>query len=83
MHNLKEIRKDFEKFRKSIQFRNIDIDIDNLKELDEINRNLIQKKENFENEKKNISKSKDEALFEKSKEISIQLDKVLEEQKKN
>ena len=82
MHNLKEIRKDFKTFKKLIQNRNIDIDIENLKKLDELNRELIQKKESFEKEKKDISKSKDESLFKKSKEISIELDKIYEEQKK-
>jgi seryl-tRNA synthetase len=82
MHNLKEIRSDFEFFEKQLQNRNIKVDIANLKKLDEINRDLIQKKENLEKEKKIISKSKDESLFKKSKEISSQLDKVSEEQKK-
>ena len=44
MHNLKEIRKDFEEFKNKLKNRNIEIDIDNLKNLDEKNRNLIQKK---------------------------------------
>jgi seryl-tRNA synthetase len=82
MHNLKEIRKDFKTFKELIQNRNIDIDVENLKKLDELNRELIQKKESFEKEKKDISKSKDESLFKKSKKISIELDKIYEEQKK-
>ena len=65
MHNLKEIRKDFENFKKQLQNRNIDIDIKSLKKLDEKNREIIQKKENLEKEKKDISKSKDESLFKK------------------
>ena len=59
MHNLKDIRKDFENFKNKLKARNIDIDIENLKTLDEKNRKLIQKKESLENEKKEISKSKD------------------------
>ena len=82
MHNIKEIRKDFTLFKKSVQKRNVDIDFENLKKLDEINRELIQRKEAFEKEKKDISKSKDESLFKKSKEISIKLDLVTEKQKK-
>jgi seryl-tRNA synthetase len=81
MHNLKDIRKDFDKFTTSLQKRNVNINFDHLKKLDEQNRNLIQKKENFEKEKKDISKSKDESLFEKSKEISNLLELVSEEQK--
>ena len=49
--------------------------------MDEQNRNLIQKKERLEKEKKDISKSKDESLFKKSKEISKELDKIVEDQK--
>ena len=53
----------------------------NLKKLDELNRDLIQKKENLEKEKKDISKSKDQSLFEKSKKISSQIEKITKEQK--
>ena len=81
MHNLKEIRKNFESFKKSLHKRNIDIDFQLLKKLDEENRDLIQKKESLENEKKNISKSKDENLFKKSKEISKNLDEITQKQK--
>jgi len=81
MHNLKEIRKDFSKFEKDLEKRSVKIDFNNLKKLDEFNRDLIQKKENLEKEKKDISKSKDESLFKKSKEISIELEKVSEKQK--
>ena len=48
MHNLKEIRKDFSKFEKDLQKRSVKIDFNNLKKLDELNRGLIQKKENLE-----------------------------------
>ena len=82
MHNIKEIRNDFDRFKDQLKSRNIEFDIDNLKDLDEKNRNLIQKKEILESEKKSISKSKDEKLFKKSKEISIELENVLNEQKK-
>ena len=82
MHNLKEIRNDFESFKKKLKNRNIDIDIAIIRELDEKNRKLIQNKEKLESEKKEISKSKDEKLFNKSKEISKQLDTISNEQKK-
>ena len=82
MHNLKVIRNDLDSFKKSLQRRNVNIDFEHLKKLDEINSELIQKKEAFEKEKKYISKSKDESLFNKSKEISNQLDLISEKQKK-
>ena len=81
MHNLKEIRKDFSKFAKSLEKRSVNINFSDLKKLDELNRELIQKKETLEKEKKEISKSKDESLFKKSKEISVELVEVSEKQK--
>ena len=63
MHNLKEIRKDFDKFKKALEKRFVDIDFDKIKNLDQENRDFIQKKENLEKEKKEISKSKDKSLF--------------------
>ena len=74
MHNIKDIRNNLNEFKKLIQTRNTDIDIDQIKDLDEKNRKLIQEKENLEKEKKDISKKKDEALFKKSKEISVKID---------
>ena len=82
MHNLKEIRKDFAAFEKSLEKRLIDIDFNRLKDLDIQNRDFIQKKEALEKEKKEISKSKDKSLFAKSKEISQNIDTITEKQKK-
>ena len=82
MHNLKEIRKDFNNFKKSLEKRSIEINISNLEKLDKKNRELIQKKESLEQEKKEISKSKDKSLFEKSKKLSQEIDNITEEQKK-
>ena len=55
MHNLKEIRKNFSEFAKSLEKRSVNVDFANLEKLDELNRELIQKKESLENEKKEIS----------------------------
>ena len=82
MHDLKIIRKDFNAFKKSLEKRSIEIDFNKLQELDELNREFIQKKESLEKEKKDISKSKDKSLFDKSKKISISLDEISEQQKK-
>ena len=81
MHNLKEIRKDFSAFQKSLEKRSVNIDFDKLQKLDEQNRILIQEKESLEKQKKDISKSKDEKLFKKSKELSSSLIEVSEKQK--
>ena len=81
MHNLKEIRKDFDAFKKALEGRSVEIDFKKLKDLDIKNRELIQKKETLEKEKKDISKSKDKTLFAKSKEISSSIEKISEQQK--
>ncbi|SMF75293.1 serine--tRNA ligase [Candidatus Pelagibacter sp. HIMB1321] len=81
MHNIKEIRTDFENFKNQLKVRNIEVNIDEIKKLDENNRKLIQKKESLESEKKDISKSKDESLFKRSKEISKELYAISNEQK--
>ena len=52
MHNLKEIRKDFPGFEKALEKRSIKIDFKEIQNLDEENRDLIQKKEAIEKEKK-------------------------------
>jgi seryl-tRNA synthetase len=80
MHNIKNIRNNLDEFKSKIQSRNMDINIEEIVSLDKENRTLIQKKENLEKEKKDISKSKDKSLFEKSKEISIELDSLAKEQ---
>ena len=82
MHNLKEVRKDFENFKKSLEKRTINIDFSKLENLDIKNREFIQIKENLEKEKKDISKSKDKSLFEKSKKISKEIEEILEKQNK-
>ena len=81
MHNLKEIRKDFDNFEKSIEKRSIDIDFGKINDLDKKKRELNQKKEALEREKKDISKAKDKSLFEKSKEISSTIEKIAKLQK--
>jgi seryl-tRNA synthetase len=76
MHDIKKIRKDFQSFKENLKKRFIDIDVDSISKLDGDNRKLIQEKEELEKEKKIISKSKDQALFEKSKKISNQIEKL-------
>ena len=81
MHNIKDIRNNFEDFKRSIKDRNFDVNLDDIVELDKENRDLIQDKEKHEMEKKSISKSKDENLFAKSKEISIKIEELSKKQK--
>ena len=56
MHNIKLIRKDSNFFLKKLSERNINININELINLDKKNRELIQKKEKLEQEKKNYFK---------------------------
>jgi seryl-tRNA synthetase len=76
MHNIKEIRKDLDFFKKKISERNSSINFDDLIILDKENRELIQKKEKKEQEKKLLSKSKDSANFNKSKRLSIEINEI-------
>ena len=76
MHNIKEIRNDIESFKEFLKKRFLNLDIDKILNLDEENRKFIQEKEALEKEKKDISKSKDKTLFEKSKKISVNIDKI-------
>mgnify|MGYP002630787123 FL=1 len=76
MHNIKEIRNDIETFKKALDKRFLDIDVEEILSLDENNRKYIQQREILEKEKKDISKSKDKTQFEKSKNISIEIEKI-------
>ena len=80
MHNIKDIRKNFEYFSKKIAERNVKLDLKELMDLDETNRELLQKKEKLEQEKKNISKSKDKKNFKKSKDLSSQINLLSDKQ---
>ncbi len=82
MHDIKYIRDNFDTFKKKIKNRNNNAEIDNILILDKKNRILIQEKESLENEKKIISKSKDEKMFKKSKDISFKIKKLSDKQLK-
>ena len=73
MHNIKELRKNLNKYNKKLKDRNIDFDIENFIKLDELNRKLINDKEKLEQEKKSLSKSKEKSNFDKSKKISEEI----------
>ena len=80
MHNIKDIRNNIDNFKKIIKSRNVSIDLDQILDLDKNNRKLIQEKETFEQEKKEISKKQDKSLFAKSKEISEKIITINKEQ---
>ena len=76
MHNIKDIRNNIQAFKKALDKRFLVIDVDKILSLDETNRKYIQQRETLEKEKKDISKSKDKTLFEKSKNISVEIGKI-------
>ena len=76
MHNIKIIRNDIEAFKNFLDKRFLTIDVNKILLLDESNRKFIQQREVLEKEKKDISKSKDKSLFEKSKKISLEIEKI-------
>ena len=76
MHNIKIIRKDPNYFTKKLNDRNVKVDLKVLLDLDKKNRELIQKKEKLEQEKKIITKKKDESKFSRSKEISNEIEEI-------
>jgi len=80
MHDIKLIRKDPKNFSEKIAVRNIKIDLKNLLELDKKNRELIHRKEKLEQEKKAISQKKDKSQFKRSKEASVEIEKLGKEQ---
>ena len=80
MHNLKELRKNLDNIKKKLKDRNIDFDFQKFKEKDDLNRDLISKKEKLEQEKKLLSKSKNKLNFEKSKKISKEISDLIKKQ---
>ena len=76
MHSIKDIRNNIKSFKKALEKRFLIVDVDKLLSLDEENRKYIQQKETLEKEKKDISKSKDKLLFEKSKTISLEIERI-------
>ena len=80
MHNIKDLRKNLETFKKKLADRNIDFNAEDFSKKDTFNRELISKKESLEQEKKSLSKSKDKANFEKSKKISDQIEIISKKQ---
>jgi seryl-tRNA synthetase len=73
MHNIKDLRKNIDLFKKKLKDRNLDFDLSEFNKLDELNRKFISDKEKLEQEKKTLSKSKDKLNFDKSKKISDEI----------
>ena len=80
MHNIKDLRKNLDNYKKKFNDRNLEFDITKFNKLDEINRNLILKKETLEQKKKSLSKLKDKSNFEKSKDMSEEISSLTKQQ---
>ena len=80
MHNLKNLRKNIDTYKKKLKERNVDFNILDFNEKDQLNRDLIIRKEKLEQEKKSLSKSKNESNFLKSKKISEEISTIAKKQ---
>ncbi len=80
MLNLKELRKNLDILKKKLAERNINFDTNDFNKKDTLNKDLINKKEKLEQEKKSLSKSKDKSNFEKSKKISEEITNLIKKQ---
>ena len=83
MHNIKDLRKNLNVYKKKFNDRNLNFDIEKFTKLDEINRKFISEKEKFEQEKKSLSKFKDKSNFDKSKKISEEISVLADKQNKS
>ena len=80
MHNIKDLRKNLDIFKKKFKNRNLNFDADKFNNLDELNRKLINDKEKLEQEKKSLSKSKERSNFLSSKKISGDISILIKKQ---
>ena len=83
MHNIKDLRKNLDIYKKKLKDRNLIFDVEKFNNLDELNRKLINDKEKLEQEKKSLSKSKDKSNFDRSKKISEEISVLVNEQNKS
>tara|TARA_A100001011_G_scaffold391401_1_gene476808 strand:+ start:3786 stop:5033 length:1248 start_codon:yes stop_codon:yes gene_type:complete len=83
MHNLKDLRKNLDQYKKKFKDRNLIFDDIKFDKLDKDNRELINKKEISEQEKKNLSKTKDKSNFDKSKKLSDEIEKISRNQQES
>ena len=80
MHNIKDLRKDLSTFKKKFKDRNSEFNENQFTDLDNLNRKLISDKEQLEQKKKSLSKSKEQLNFEVSKRISEEISVLAKKQ---
>ena len=64
MHSIKDLRKNLNSYKKKLLDRNFEFKIEEFENLDDNNRKLISEKEKLEQEKGELSKSKEKSNFE-------------------
>ena len=77
MHNLKDIRKNLEIYIKKLKDRNLDFNVHEFSKLDNLNRELIHKKELLEQEKKIYRNQKKNLILRSQKVLLKKLMKSL------
>ena len=77
MHNIKLIRKEPDLFLKKLSYRNTNISLKNILDLDKKNRDLIQIKEKLEQEKKLSQKNKTKVNFRDQKRYQKKLNNLI------
>ena len=80
MHNLKDLRNNLKILEKKFKDRNVSFNTNEFSKKDNLNKDLIVKKEKLEQEKKILSKSKDQSNFIKSKQISSEISTLTKKQ---
>jgi len=80
MLDLKLIKENPDFFIKKLSERNVKTDLSHLIIIDKKNRELIYKKEKLEQEKKVISQKKDKNKYNRSKEISLEIENLSKDQ---
>ncbi len=80
MHNIKDLRKNIQNYKRKLKDRNFDLDLDLFEKLDSNNRKLINEKEKLEQEKKILSRNRDKLNIEKSKKISEEISEISKKQ---
>ena len=75
MHSLKDLRKKLEEYKNKFKHRNLDFDINEFSKADEKNRELINKKELLEQEKKNYQNLKINLILKNQRKFRIKLTK--------
>ena len=82
MHNLKDLRKNLETFKKKFKDRNLDFNTDEFNKADKANRELINKKELLEQKKNNYLNQKKNQILKDQRKFQAKLIKLYQNKKR-